>query len=513
MLYPKTKEALESLFNSEHSGSAHSLASELSVASSEIVNSFGHPPLVDDGDPSLDNVFEIQIPSCSQNRRTQREIFNNFEHSVVESAAALNEEGEEEFPSFVEYFDSSSPDSDDEDQSFHQSFGIRIPSCPPTPPRIVTNAQRCLRFLKSSDMHGAFAEVVPYSHFVYYALLPADVDSFKALLYHYVDKYKNDQMSAVEFRLNSEPIIQSGRNFPRTTVRFFRMAAEELQSQERSPNLGVMAESDCDVCGEMRILMSRSCCNYNICNECMAMYTAGQVVQKYELVSVECPNCRKCMHTEEVRYRLKYSLFQSAHEIYQERIREVALSSSEYFCPHCRNILQAHEGSSNARSKILKTCSSCGTQSCSRCRVPWHTGMSCKRYQEGERSMRQWARGTVVQRNAVQCPGCRRWYQKSDGCDHMSCKKCRTEFCYSCGRKYRSIKFIGSHTSSFSVLGCKNNFMRGHPVLRETIRGSILAGAVAVAPVVVPVAAVGGAGLLVVIGSTKLARAVVRKLR
>ncbi len=34
-----------------------------------------------------------------------------------------------------------------------------------------------------------------------------------------------------------------------------------------------------------------------------------------------------------------------------------------------------------------------------------------------------------------QCPKCKFWVEKTEGCDHMRCK-CKFEFCYKCGGVY-----------------------------------------------------------------------------
>lgn len=34
-----------------------------------------------------------------------------------------------------------------------------------------------------------------------------------------------------------------------------------------------------------------------------------------------------------------------------------------------------------------------------------------------------------------QCPSCKFWVSKNQGCDHMTCR-CGYEFCYQCGAKY-----------------------------------------------------------------------------
>src|SRR5690349_14349601 len=76
---------------------------------------------------------------------------------------------------------------------------------------------------------------------------------------------------------------------------------------------------------------------------------------------------------------------------------------------------------------------------------------------------------------------------RNGGCPHMICSKCQCDFCYNCGRRRLGFKFLGSHESRFSPLGCKYNLYPDKPILRHTVRG-LVAGAATLA---IPVAAVG----------------------
>ena len=102
------------------------------------------------------------------------------------------------------------------------------------------------------------------------------------------------------------------------------------------------------------------------------------------------------------------------------------------------------------------------------------------------------------------------YIQRTKGCDHIVCLRCKTELCYKCGDRFRDIKFIGSflaegflvrsalsslgdHYSELSVLGCKYRFYPDQPLKRRLIRGSILCGKVLAAPVLLCMAVVAGA--------------------
>jgi len=55
----------------------------------------------------------------------------------------------------------------------------------------------------------------------------------------------------------------------------------------------------------------------------------------------------------------------------------------------------------------------------------------------------------------------------------MTCSRCKTDFCYRCGERFRELKFVGNHYSKLSIFGCKYRFKPSQPVQRRLIRGSI----------------------------------------
>jgi E3 ubiquitin-protein ligase RNF144 len=57
--------------------------------------------------------------------------------------------------------------------------------------------------------------------------------------------------------------------------------------------------------------------------------------------------------------------------------------------------------------------------------------MSLKPEEEDE-TFKEFVKGAKFK----QCPFCKVWVEKSDGCDHMKCR-CGMEFCYECGGVYK----------------------------------------------------------------------------
>jgi E3 ubiquitin-protein ligase RNF217 len=162
------------------------------------------------------------------------------------------------------------------------------------------------------------------------------------------------------------------------------------------------------------------------------------------------------------------------------------------------------------RAPTKVQCVECSLIWCFQCHSPWHDGIQCKEFRRGDRMLKKWAREVHYgQHNAQQCPSCkvkkkiRKYFifiilfkvyiQRTKGCDHIVCLRCKTEFCYKCGGRFRDIKFIGDHYSELSVLGCKYRFYPDRPFKRRLIRGSILCGKILAAPIVLCLAVVAGA--------------------
>ena len=88
-------------------------------------------------------------------------------------------------------------------------------------------------------------------------------------------------------------------------------------------------------------------------------------------------------------------------------------------------------------------CHRCNFKSCYTCRTPSHPAMTCAQYQShisppDPRTKKYLAENTMV------CHGCKRWCQKTEGCDHMTCK-CGHEWCWRCGASYQGIRREGNH--------------------------------------------------------------------
>ncbi|CAF1250354.1 unnamed protein product [Adineta steineri] len=251
--------------------------------------------------------------------------------------------------------------------------------------------------------------------------------------------------------------------------------------------------SECIICCEMKRLQKRSCCDFYACSTCLNMYVEQQI--KQGIIRMQCPNqqCHMYMHRDEIHkrcispeVRLKFTRY------LVDNNRSINIKT----CPRCSNIheidLELCRSMRRAPTKVQ--CVECNLIWCFQCHSPWHDGIQCKEFRRGDRMLKKWAREVHYgQHNAQQCPSCKVYIQRTKGCDHIVCVRCKTEFCYKCGDRFRDIKFIGDHYSELSVLGCKYRFYPDNPLKRRLIRGSILGGKILAAPILLCLAVVAGA--------------------
>ncbi|THU99183.1 hypothetical protein K435DRAFT_606196, partial [Dendrothele bispora CBS 962.96] len=109
--------------------------------------------------------------------------------------------------------------------------------------------------------------------------------------------------------------------------------------------------------------------------------------------------------------------------------------------PGCKQIYKCDTSQS---TKTARQCPSCLASVCMRCHEDGHDGMTCeeRRIQgdpaEQERLNNAWAREAGVKR----CPECRVWIEKTEGCNHMTCK-CGAHICWVCMRIFTAQTIYG----------------------------------------------------------------------
>jgi len=266
--------------------------------------------------------------------------------------------------------------------------------------------------------------------------------------------------------------------------------------------VGPWTYAECGICLEVGWLNKRHCCDYCACIQCLQQYYSSRI--ELGAVTIECinPFCHSFVHRDEISARLTPQMKDVYH-----RLLLTTSSQSEQTkpCPQCNyfytlsdDLFKQYKSKMKDSHIFRVQCTECQFFWCFKCHSPWHSELSCKQYRKGDRLLKTWAKETNHgQVNAQKCPRCAIYIQRTSGCDHMHCTRCKTDFCYKCGDRLRRLKFFGDHYSKLSIFGCKYRYKANQPLQRKLIRGAVFASKLMLVPILGSLAVCAGAVVLV----------------
>lgn len=171
-------------------------------------------------------------------------------------------------------------------------------------------------------------------------------------------------------------------------------------------------------------------CSDIFCKDCLQGYVTIRI-EEGQVLTMPCPN-HECKSQIEDRI-IKVLVPEALYEKYLKFKNNEELSKNPYlrWCPQ-PDCTGSDVGNIN---KQQLTCNVCKFEFCYYCSEAWHKGSKCKH--ESDKEMDIWAKNYGIKI----CPNCRRKVEKLKGCDHMTCTKCRYEWCWLCGEKYSGFHF------------------------------------------------------------------------
>ena len=262
----------------------------------------------------------------------------------------------------------------------------------------------------------------------------------------------------------------------------------------------------CIICFDTSTLFTtRLCCQNIVCRTCFARMIQTRLDDG--LIQFPCPN-PDCSEPITRMEAIEYLDAEGKERL--ERLRVNAESSGDRkTCPHCSHITE-HKLPSRAvmlkfREEDVKIeCERCRIEWCFKCHAPWHQDITCRAFMLGNRQFQNWTKdrpnGVA---NCQKCPTCRIFIQRSSGCDHMTCNRCGTHFCYKCGGRFIEVPGLGDHYQRTSIFGCKYNYLEAEPIKRKTIRGGYFGAKMAMLTGY-PVLFVAGVVVFVIVGTVGL---------
>lgn len=206
----------------------------------------------------------------------------------------------------------------------------------------------------------------------------------------------------------------------------------------------IQAQKICDICfenknnGEFKQL---SCCAYDAsCNNCLLDLIKTSLQEK-TTINILCPNrtCAQPMILQDIQ-----AINLNAYELFCEVAAYECINNEKHIkqcpMPDCSYLFINDE-----KLQQSFTCPQCKHIYCSSCLMQHAPEMTCeqaKREREltenpdlANQASQEW-----IAANTKECPACHKLIQKNGGCNHMTCKQCLHEFCWTCGATYRTTR-------------------------------------------------------------------------
>ncbi|KAK6394169.1 hypothetical protein LTR65_002015 [Meristemomyces frigidus] len=246
---------------------------------------------------------------------------------------------------------------------------------------------------------------------------------------------------------------------PRATPDADAMVHRNAGTEERTTTHTTLAEQEetCSICADdvpLSQLYTDRCtarCEHDVtcCWPCLHQWIKTSL-EATSWDHAKCLQCPSVMTYQEISLLADPETFFTYDRLLARRA--IGEDSDFRWCtqPGCGNG-QIH--ADGERDPVFN-CLACGRRSCIVHNVPWHDNQTCAEYENDPNWLRrsttqrkqEKASVRAVKRISKTCPGprCDQNIQKSAGCDHITCSRCRYEFCWRCLADYSEIIRRGS---------------------------------------------------------------------
>jgi len=234
-------------------------------------------------------------------------------------------------------------------------------------------------------------------------------------------------------RWNKERLVETYMERPEKILEPVGLLADETHAAKTR----VMDDFTCNICTEEGPGLDTYAlkCGHRYCVDCYTQYLSSKIKDEGEAARIQCPTsgCNRVIDAKSLDLLVAHDLRHRYHELLTRTYVDDKEDLKWCPAPECLFAISCSVKKRDL-SKVVPTVKcSCKHRFCFGCALPDHQPTPCglvKRWTkkcEDDSETANW-----ISANTKECPKCNSTIEKNGGCNHMTCRKCKHEFCWMC---------------------------------------------------------------------------------
>ncbi|KAJ0338447.1 hypothetical protein COL922a_005574 [Colletotrichum nupharicola] len=235
------------------------------------------------------------------------------------------------------------------------------------------------------------------------------------------------------FRWNKERLIEDYMDTPNKVLE----AAGLGSNVTGPPKLDAIPGFMCDICceDEEGLQTFSLKCGHRYCVDCYRHYLNQKIREEGEAARIQCPaeGCGRIIDSKSLDLLVTPELGSRYHELLNRTYVEDKDSLKWCPAPDCPNAVECPIKKKDLDRIVPTVACACGHRFCFGCILNDHQPAPCE-------LVKRWLKKCAddsetanwISANTKECPKCNSTIEKNGGCNHMTCRKCKHEFCWMC---------------------------------------------------------------------------------